>query len=97
MTRSHSLVADAGELFIENANCRRRSWNLVNGATWRFPRDYTRQKSMARYLIRRLCSGRAKKTDPASPSRMGSPERERAKLNRNVMDKPAQEGSQLHV
>ena len=32
MTRSHSLVADAGDLFIENANCRRR---IVEFGQWR--------------------------------------------------------------
>ena len=32
MTKSHSLVADARDLFIENANCRRR---IVEFGQWR--------------------------------------------------------------
>jgi len=56
-------------------------WNLVNGAIWRFRRHYTRQNPMARYLIQRLCGGRAKKTNPASFCRMAERERERAESN----------------
>jgi hypothetical protein len=57
-------------------------WNLVNVAILRFRRRYTRQNSMARYLIQRLCGGRARKPNPASFSRTAGRERERAELNR---------------
>jgi hypothetical protein len=57
-------------------------WNLVNGAILRLRCHYTRQNPMARYLIQRLCGGRAKKTNPASFCRMAERETEHDESNR---------------
>jgi hypothetical protein len=72
-------------------------WNLVNGAIWRFRRNYNAAEPHGEILIQRLGGGTAKKTNPTSLCRMAEPKTECAKLNRNVMNKPAQGGFELHV
>jgi hypothetical protein len=71
-------------------------WNLVNGAIWRFRRRYTRQNPMARYLIERLCGGRAKKNQLRSAVWPSEKQNTTNQIG-NVMNKPRQGGSELHV
>src|SRR5215471_18442896 len=82
MTRSHSLVTDEGELFIENANCRRR---IAEFGEWRdlaVPPPLHAAEPHGGYLIQRLCSGRAKKTNPASFCHVAERETEHAEGGR---------------
>ena len=77
---SHSLVANARDLFMENATTFCGIWSMA--AVLRFAPLLRAAEPHGEIFDPALCGGRAKKTDPASLFRMGSPEKERAELDR---------------
>jgi hypothetical protein len=81
MTMSHSLVADAGDLFIENANCRRRIVEFVQWHDFAVPPPLHAAEPHGEIFDPALVR-RESEENPASFCRMVGRERERTELNR---------------
>jgi hypothetical protein len=70
--------------------------NLLNGATLRFRRRYTRQNRIVRYLTQRLYGGKGKKQTQVRSAVQPNEKPNPTKKVGNVMDEPGHT-SELHV